>query len=157
MKKGILCVLNFGSYHRNSVALVISCIYPNGKNKFCCGAGFDMNKFSLLFATSALVFAVISPAVAQSITEKEARALIRTYNSSFGCTRVKKRFAKAIIKFPDTQFAFVGRTAPKSITGIRGCGFAWGRGQSKVNARAMARCRKGDRRFGTKTGRTCKL
>ena len=116
-----------------------------------------MNKLGLLITVIAFVFAFISPVLAQSITKKEAQSLINTYNSTFGCTRVRKRIAKAIIKFPDTQFAFVGRTAPKSITGIRGCGFAWGRGRSKVIARAMAYCKKGDRRFGTNTGRTCKL
>jgi len=116
-----------------------------------------MNKMGLLISVIAFVFAFVSPVVAQSITGDEKRALINTYNSTFGCTRVRKRIAKAIVKFPDTQFAFVGRTAPKSITGIRGCGFAWGRGQSKVNAHAMARCRKKDRRHRNRTGRTCKL
>lgn len=116
-----------------------------------------MNKISLLIGIIAYLFAYSSPVVAQSITKKEAQALFDTYNSTFGCTKVRKRIAKAVVNFPDTKFAFVGRTAPKSVTGIRGCGFAWGRGQSKVNARAMGYCKERDRRHRNRIGRTCKL
>ncbi len=116
-----------------------------------------MKKLGLLIAVIAYLFVFSSPVGAQTFTKKEARALLNAYNSTFGCTKARKRISKAIIEFPDTKFAFVGRTAPKSVTGIRGCGFAWGRSQSKVNARAMGYCKKRDRRHRNRTGRTCKL
>ena len=55
------------------------------------------------------------------------------------------------------HLAFAGRK-DSTITGIRGCGYAWNRDAAKAQAVALENCRKWEKTYGTGNGeKTCRL
>lgn len=74
-----------------------------------------------------------------------------------GCTRVRHRLRSLRKEHPEYHFAFAGRKAA-TITGIQGCGFAWDKSGPVAAAKAMARCKRIEKKYGTGDGtKTCRL
>ncbi len=74
-----------------------------------------------------------------------------------GCSNVRAGVRNLARSYPDYHFAFAGRKAP-TITGIKGCGYAWNRDLAKAQANAMRLCRKSEVEYGTDGGKwTCRL
>lgn len=102
---------------------------------------------------------VITPAQAQSPSEAAqiSAKMTEFKNKNFGCTRTRKAMRAVAADHPDYHFAFAGRKA-LTITGIRGCGYAWNINRAAAQAKAMQHCRKWERAYGTAGGtRTCHL
>ena len=93
---------------------------------------------------------IAAPAAAQS--EEEGRAIAakieRLDGRDFNCTRVRKLFRKLRPAHPAYHFAFAGRRGA-TITGIYGCGYAWGTSETVAMKRAMTACRRQEAKFGT--------
>lgn len=80
-------------------------------------------------------------------------------NSPAGCSAARKqiRRQKASAAEAGWHLAFAGRK-DSTITGIRGCGFAWYTDLRKAQEHAMASCRKWETTYGTNGGtKTCRL
>lgn len=100
------------------------------------------------------------PASGQSDAQANAiRAEIKALEGrDFGCTRARKLLRTLRVDYPDYHFVFAGRKAA-TITGIRGCGYAWGTDLGDVQTRAMTACRRQEAKLGTgpQGERTCRI
>ena len=86
---------------------------------------------------------------------KEAQEEMR--KNGAGCTYMRKKFRRFRKEFPDAHFVFAGRK-DRTITGIRGCGFAWNLDRVKAEEQAMKSCRKWEAEYGTDGGtKTCRF
>lgn len=89
---------------------------------------------------------------------KEIRGRIKeAAGKVFSCSNVRKELAKIASDYPAYHFAFAGRKAP-TITGIRGCGYAWHTNENTAHIKALENCRKWESKLGTGNGKyTCRL
>lgn len=73
------------------------------------------------------------------------------------CTKIRRALRDLQELYPEDHFAFAGRK-DRTITGIRGCGYAWDETLAAAQTRAMENCRKWEVEYGTHGGtRTCRL
>ena len=116
-------------------------------------------KHAPLSAVLVAVLLLISPALALSEAESsEIRAKMAQFKGKdFGCTRTRKAMRKIAAAHPNYHFAFAGRKA-LTITGIRGCGYAWNVDAAAAQATALKICKQWEQAYGTAGGtRTCQL
>ncbi len=102
---------------------------------------------------------VTPPALAQSQAEtiEIQTKLAKFKGSNFSCTKSRRALRRLTKEHPAYTFAFAGRKAP-TITGIRGCGFAWNTNPDKARSVAMQNCKKWEIQYGTGGGKwTCRL
>ncbi|MEO0402744.1 MAG: hypothetical protein AAF214_10250 [Pseudomonadota bacterium] len=64
------------------------------------------------------------------------------------CSQARKELRKLRDEHPNYHFAFAGRK-DRTITGMRGCGYAWNLDLETAQQRAMLECRKSEVEFGT--------
>ncbi len=129
-----------------------------------------MTKFPALYLAAALTLtASAAPALAQA---NKIFDLCRAAGKSFdfcmkqtmerslaGCTAVRKQIKrqKESAAKEGYYLAFAGRKA-STITGIRGCGYAWYKDEAKAQSVAMANCKRWEAEYGTGNGdKTCRL
>lgn len=92
----------------------------------------------------------------------KAQSDLETYlknkvNGIGGCSRVRGEFKILRKKYPSYHFAFAGRK-DFTLSGIRGCGYAWNKNKDIANKTAMQNCKKWEEKYGTAGGKkTCSL
>ena len=110
----------------------------------------------LRIATFGLLLALTSQpmeARAQSVSEE----LSALKNKIAGCTRAKRKLRNFQKKYKDYHFVFAGRK-DRTITGIRGCGYAWNKNRNTARKNAMRNCKKWEKKYGTDGGKkTCRF
>jgi len=125
-----------------------------------------MRRFARFLPLAALVAGTIAlggASWAQSAEETariERKMDVRMAQAStyaYGCTAIRQVYRKLRREHPSYHFVFAGRRAP-TITGMRGCGYAWGADLEKARAEAMAGCKRQEEKLGTNGGkRTCRF
>ncbi|MEM7242484.1 MAG: hypothetical protein AAF429_09885 [Pseudomonadota bacterium] len=113
----------------------------------------------LLFALFATLPFLLSPTgiKADPIADRLNKMNLKVLG--FSCSRTQNILSqiKKQKQYKHLHFSFAGRKAP-TITGIRGCGYAWNTSEDTAKEQAMAQCKKSEERFGTGKGnRTCRF
>jgi hypothetical protein len=131
----------------------------------------SMVKIPLIFSALSLAatLALTTPASAQAskdfdtcIAAGQDFGTCMTYmmdRNAAGCSAARKqiRRSKKDAAKDGWHLAFAGRK-DSTITGIRGCGYAWRRDLAKAQAAAMNNCKKWEVKYGTDNGKkTCRL
>ena len=126
-------------------------------------------RFPTLSALALLLALPAAPALAQANTDYDACrgaghdfGTCMTYmkdRNALGCTAARKqiRRQKSAAAKEGWHLAFAGRK-DSTITGIRGCGYAWNSDPAKAQQAAMQNCRKWEKTYGTGDGdKVCSL
>lgn len=128
-----------------------------------------MQNFFRLFAVALAMSVHAAPASAQASKDFDS---CRANGESFGhcmeymmdrngagCTAARKQIKrqKASAAKEGYHLAFAGRK-DSTITGIRGCGYAWNTNMAKAQADAMKYCKESEAKYGTGNGeKICSL
>jgi len=108
----------------------------------------------------ALATQIALPAAALSPVDKQAiqSRIDRERGGTYGCTEMRKLFRVMRKDYPEVTFAFAGRRAA-TITGMRGCGWAFDADTATAQQEAMRHCKKHEARMGTGPNgtRVCRL
>lgn len=119
-----------------------------------------MTRTCLMFASllSALVLpeGTSAQSAAQSAEIKEH--LAQKTKGRQGCSQARKAIRAIKEDYPGYTFVFAGRK-DRTITGIRGCGYAWNTNPAKAAQVAMENCRKWEKEYGTGADgtKTCRI
>ncbi len=112
-------------------------------------------KFSQIGVVCAVVLSLSNPpALAQSAEQSQAIAeqFEKYKGRTFSCTASRKALRKLSKQYPAYHFVFAGRK-DTTITGIRGCGFAWNTDLKRAQKVAMENCKEWEVKYGTAGGK----
>lgn len=122
-----------------------------------------LNKFFKPLTVTLVLLSPALPANAQANKDYDAcRAAGNNFGTCMtymmerngaGCTAARKQIRRQTKSAAKEGYylAFAGRK-DTTITGIRGCGYAWDTDKAKAQSRAMSECKKWEKTYGTGQG-----